>query len=480
MKHLLTILVLALPVIGSSQLPNGTVAPDFTIQDIDGVEHNLYSYLDSGYAVIIDFSATWCGPCWNYHTSGVFETIYEAHGPDGTNEVRILFIESDDSTTDADLHGTGSSTWGDWTAGVQYPIADNGGSIFDLYDCAYYPTIYTVCPNRILQQTGQATAAAHISYFQSGNCAPASVPYDVSLLEYVGPNRSCPNTPTPLSVNVMNQGTEPLTSFSLTASTLFGVELLTYDWTGYLETYEMEVVELGEAIFPSTSMFFIEVTSADDFDGNNSVSETMNLSNQTATSLVRVRFTTDNMPGDNRWAITNDAGDEVAGIDFGDMTESQTEHVWWVNLESLGCYTFEVYDLIGNGGSIACDISTFNADGANVNTIFTVNNNGNWSNLNKGFLVNEMNTNVTEPLVPVLTAYPNPTVDGRMTVEGLNGGGWQTATIINATGQLIYQTTRSNGVGPWVLEFGALPVGFYSLRLESAGVQEIIPFIQSK
>ena len=128
-------LALCATTIGFSQLPNGSVAPDFTITDIEGEEHNLYSYLDSGYAVIIDFSATWCGPCWNYHTSGVFEEIYQAHGPDGANDVRILFIESDDNTTDDDLHGTGTNTWGDWTAGIQYPIADNGGNIFDLYQC---------------------------------------------------------------------------------------------------------------------------------------------------------------------------------------------------------------------------------------------------------------------------------------------------------------------------------------------------------
>ena len=112
MRHLLATLALCATTIGFSQLPNGSVAPDFTITDIEGEEHNLYSYLDSGYAVIIDFSATWCGPCWNYHTSGVFEEIYQAHGPDGANDVRILFIESDDNTTDDDLHGTGTNTWG--------------------------------------------------------------------------------------------------------------------------------------------------------------------------------------------------------------------------------------------------------------------------------------------------------------------------------------------------------------------------------
>lgn len=464
MKHYLALAALCYALTGFAQLPNGSVAPDFTITDIEGEEHNLYSYLDSGYAVIIDFSATWCGPCWNYHTSGVFEEIYEAHGPDGTNEVRILFIESDNNTTDADLHGTGTNTWGDWTAGVEYPIADNGGNIFDLYECAYYPTIFTVCPNRILQQTGQATAEAHINYFQSGSCAPASMPNDVSLLEYLGPNRTCPETPTPLSVKVMNQGTEPLTSFTLTASTLFGTELLTYDWTGNLDTYEMEIVDLGDAIFPSTSMFLIDVTSEDDYDGNNSVSETMNLTSEIATSLVRVRFTTDNMPGDNRWAITDDAGDEVAGIAFGDMTENQTEYEWWVNLATTGCYNFTVYDLIGNGGAIECDISTFNEAGVNINTIFTVNNNGNWSALNKGFLVNEVNMDIAESLALPITVYPNPT-SGRLTLQGLSAHPNQRIDIHDAHGKLVFTQQRAQTGSTWTVNVEQLESGFYILIL---------------
>ena len=39
------------------QLPDGSVAPDWTLTDLIGASHNLYSYLDNGYTVFFDFSA---------------------------------------------------------------------------------------------------------------------------------------------------------------------------------------------------------------------------------------------------------------------------------------------------------------------------------------------------------------------------------------------------------------------------------------
>ena len=246
MKKLLLILSLCLSTIISAQLPNLSIAPDWTLTDVNGTTHSLYDYLDNNYTVFLDFSAVWCGPCLSYHTGGALEDLYMNHGPSGfpsvstntTDDVMVFMIEGDANAL-ACLYGVGCNTQGDWVAGTPYPIfctdgTVNNDNVTSAYAISYWPTIYMICPDRILIEAGQSNNPYNLL-----NCNPAAnLINDPRVMPYSGASVQCDGTLAP-EITIMNNGINNLVSLDVevdvSGATTFNT---TVPWTGNLSTYQ--------------------------------------------------------------------------------------------------------------------------------------------------------------------------------------------------------------------------------------------------
>lgn len=249
-----TLLLLLLCCLGWSvakaQLPNGSIAPDFTGTDLDGNTHNLYDLLNAGKTVYIDVSATWCGPCWNYHNTHALRDIWEDYGPGGTDEAFVLMIEGDAATNTACLYGPSGcvgGTQGDWVTGTPYPIIDDA-SIAGLLAITYFPTIYCICPvDKKIYVTGQLPATG-LWNFRNNTCPEAVVELSLNSVT----NVRCFNTSTgAVNISIASGGTAPYTyiwSNGATTQDLVNVPAGTYactvtaanGWTGSISGIDVD------------------------------------------------------------------------------------------------------------------------------------------------------------------------------------------------------------------------------------------------
>ena len=127
---------------------------DLEFTDTSGNPISIQNSLTEGRAVILDFFTTWCQPCYDIHTSGVWEEANTQFGPASSNyKLDIIGFEMDAYTTDLDLNGTGTNTKGDFT-NVTYPLvsltlaqSDLLQTLTSYYNVQYYPFAVIIYPD---------------------------------------------------------------------------------------------------------------------------------------------------------------------------------------------------------------------------------------------------------------------------------------------------------------------------------------------
>jgi hypothetical protein len=130
---------LMISIFGTVHAQETDIAPNASFTDLDGVAHDIYTYLDSGYTVLLDFSFEFCGNCKQW-SSTIGHQIWQEHGPNGDNTVRMFHVDFE-QVTDASVANY-TLEWG-----VEYP-AVNIQEPWAEYPVTVAPSIYFICPNR--------------------------------------------------------------------------------------------------------------------------------------------------------------------------------------------------------------------------------------------------------------------------------------------------------------------------------------------
>jgi archaellum component FlaF (FlaF/FlaG flagellin family) len=366
-SFLLRTLFLCMPFSVIAQLEDGSFAPDFELQDLNGNTWHLYELLEAGKHVILDFSATWCSPCWSYHETGLLNEAYTLYGPEGTNELMIFMIEGDDQTNVACLYGLQDcsyTTEGDWTAGTLYPII-NDDYLADAYELEGWPTQFHICPFKLINNTNQPNLEA-IDYFLH-SCAEPVGQHNVSIEAYTSyAGDFCHSISTIPTVEVKNQGYQ--TIGQATVECYINGELQsTTTWEGHVIPFDTFVLSLPEITMIENATVLVRISSVngvmDDHMGDNDVSVLFTSYSSIKKNRLQLELKTNLIPEGVYWEVTNSdstvlykgGNPTVIGKedDGGTYKDRNTVYRISIPMPGDGCYSFSVYDK--NGANVGVD-----------------------------------------------------------------------------------------------------------------------------
>ncbi len=493
MKHLSTlILFLGLASALMAQLPNGATAPNFKGKDLTGRTWELYDILESGRPVVMDVSATWCGPCWNYHNSNALKTLYQTQGPAGTGQVMVFFIEGDNATNTACLYGpTGcvGGTQGNWVANTPYPIIDDA-SISNAYDVGYFPTVYLICPDKKVKEVGQINAAALWS--QAAPCVGNIPQHYATISDFQAGTVStqlCGAQSGSPTIKLMNLGAVAITE-AVVELKWNGTTVQTKSFSGNAQPFGLMDITFDPIVVNEVGTLSAEVVSVN--NGNpNSQAATASVDFTTApqkysSDKVLIRVRTDANGKDIFWAAYDSQGNEIdrggneaVGPNGGGLypNGSPTHPTAYGNNANIfdtitlpagsGCFSLKVVDGVGNGlafpGYIRLyDLATsqqFHATPATWNATTAAS----FAKLGSVGTKEVAGVSVTE-------LFPNPT-SNVLNVELTLASSVEVRPLItDAAGRIVYTETSANlpaGVQMMNIPVSALANGIYFLQLQT-------------
>jgi hypothetical protein len=331
-----------------SQIEEGALASDFSVQDIAGNSRHLYQQLDSGKTVILYCFAAWDSYAWEYHQQQTLESFNALYGSTGSGAVEIWRVECETTNSAQQLSGPASlsgnpstDTQGDWLAGSEIPVIDD--SLFATQLSApYLPLLIIICPDRLVRFANQLSIGNLSNLVFQSACPPATVGFDPALVS-ASINRSCGSNEIQLDVVLKNEGTDTL--FNTTIQLEGAIASQTVAWQGQLNSYQSDTISISglQVVTDAPIRCFIEQTNASTQNDTVSVRTDVGYS----TRLVRLELALDAYPQEVEWEIQNDSG--VVMYNGGGYSIDYQYLNQLFYLPAVGCYSFYLFDSAGDG-----------------------------------------------------------------------------------------------------------------------------------
>ena len=470
---------------------NAQQFPAFSGNDVTTqVEHNVQTYLAQGKTVVLDISATWCAPCWSFHNSHALEKLYYAYGPEGSDELVVIFVEGDFRTPLENLYGTGTSTGynpprppqGNWVEGVPYPIINDDNLGADL-NLTAFPSLYRVCSDGTYAQIPNNQMGSMTSIINRINQCGTLVGVTNHALVHDKSFRLCDDTGTAAaSVSFTNYGTNAITAATLTIKDSEGTVVATTTYAGNLAMFGSATVAFDDANYVMGEDYTVEIA-----DINSTTPFSQSIGDITISAIagesynnIEVRAYTDNYPGEISWKIRNSegtvvaqagpyqAGPGAAGAGGPDANTTKT-HLFTIP-GGIDCLSVELIDEYGDGwslGNTPHGIEVFNQiEGSSVYKQL-VGNFGESIVTESAFRTNGTLGNEAFTANSAFAMYPNPTngILNFTTEETVN------VTIVDIQGKTVF--TASNINNGDTINLSTLQTGMYIAKINGETTKRV-------
>ncbi len=335
---------------GNLSFSTGNLFPDFTETDISGVSHNLYSYLDDGYAVVLNFFTYYCQPC--EHAGPSLDHFYQNYDFD-YELVKVIGFESTSHNQQSINEISISSVVENWD--INYPVI-NSDDLLDQYETyvEVFPTYIVICPDRTYHlEEGYGSGATLPFITQSAfECLGTDVDNDLDVLSIE--SQRCESSMT-LNVQFQNTGTNNITNFDYIVL-LNNSPIDTVSYTCSLSEGDILITSSTYDNIPAGNIdvsIEANLNYQEDNLYNNALEVELAPTNMIYDSLINLTVFGDNFPEETAWKLSELNGEIIAQGGFDDdytvVGLSNSNSSQDISLTPNTCYLFEIFDTYGDG-----------------------------------------------------------------------------------------------------------------------------------